>query len=343
MKLDRIAASMFATFLLAIGPTSHARDALQSLSRADDWLNSDGLSAEQLKGKVVLVDFWTYTCVNWLRTLPYLRAWQEKYREQGLVVIGVHSPEFEFEKNVDYVRSAAQRLHVDYPIAVDSQHAIWRAYDNQYWPAAYLVDRKGRVQFHHFGEGNYADIERAIQRLLADDAHRDVPSGVVAVDPQGAEVAADWDNLQSPENYLGYQRTSGFSSPEDIRRVKPSAYSVPRKLRLNSWALAGDWTLMGDLIRLARPGGRIAYRFHARDVNLVMRPAATRQSVRFRVLIDGKPPGAAHGFDVDTDGNGILREPRLYQLIRQPGRIEDRQFEIEFLDDGVEAYSFTFG
>jgi thiol-disulfide isomerase/thioredoxin len=340
--MKRQALVLASLLLLALGSRAEA-NGLQSLGKADEWLSSDGQRVERLEGKVVLVDFWTYTCVNWLRTLPYLRAWQDKYRDRGLVIVGVHSPEFEFERDIDNVRHAARGLRVNYPIAVDSHHAIWRAYENEYWPAVYLIDRKGRVRFRHFGEGNYIAVEREIQQLLAADAGEPMPSDLVSIEPQGAEVAADWDNLRSPENYLGYLRTSGFSSPERVVTGTSRNYSVPPTLQLNSWALSGEWMLTGDSIRLARPRGRIAYRFHARDANLVMRPAAPDRPVRFRVLIDGRPPGDAHGADIDANGNGIVSEPRLYQLIRQSGRIDDRQLEIEFLDANVEAYSFTFG
>jgi thiol-disulfide isomerase/thioredoxin len=340
--MKRQALVLASLLLLALGARAEA-SGLRSLGKADEWLNAEGRTVERLEGKVVLVDFWTYTCVNWLRTLPYLRAWQEKYRDQGLVIVGVHSPEFEFEKDADNVGRAVQRLRIDYPVALDSRHAIWRAYQNQYWPAVYLIDRQGRVRFRHFGEGNYAGVEREIQRLLADEAREDIPSDLVSIEPQGAEAGADWNNLRSPENYLGYLQTSGFSSPEHLATDRSRTYSVPSTLDLNSWALSGEWTLTDDSVRLVRSQGRIAYRFHARDANLVMRLVASDRPVRFRVLIDGKPPGDAHGADVDANGNGVVSEPRLYQLIRQPGRIDDRLLEIEFRDANVEAYSFTFG
>jgi thiol-disulfide isomerase/thioredoxin len=316
---------------------------LPSLSGATEWLNSPPLTAAGLRGKVVLIDVWTYTCINWLRTLPYVRAWSEKYKNQGLVVIGVHSPEFAFEKNIDNVRRAAKDMRVDYPIAVDSDHAIWRALKNEYWPALYIVDVQGRIRHHQFGEGGYDQSERIIQQLLSEAGSGGGSRELVAVDARGAEVAADWDSLKSPENYVGYDRTENFASPGGAASGKPRIYAVPSRLRINQWALSGDWTVGSQATALNKPNGRIAYRFHARDLHLVMGPAARGASVRFRVLIDGQPPGPAHGIDVDEQGNGVVTEQRLYQLIRQPKPITDRQFEIEFLDPGVEAFAFTFG
>ena len=316
---------------------------LPSLDNATGWLNSQPLTAAGLRGKVVLVEFWTYTCINWLRTLPYVRAWAEKYKDRGLVVIGVHSPEFEFEKNVDRVRWAAKDMKVDYPIAIDSDHAIWRAFRNQYWPALYFVDAQGRIRHHQFGEGEYEQSERILQQLLAEAGNGGIGHELVSVDGRGAEAAADWGSLKSPENYVGYERTENFASPGGAVLGKPRVYAVPARLGLNQWALAGDWTVGQQGTSLNKANGRIAYRFHARDLHLVMGPAARGTSVRFRVRIDGQPPGAAHGVDIDDQGNGTATEQRLYQLIRQPKPIADRQFEIEFLDPGVEAYAFTFG
>ena len=316
---------------------------LASLASATTWLNTPPLSEAGLRGKVVLIDVWTYTCINWLRTLPYVRAWSQKYRDQGLVVIGVHAPEFAFEHDLDNVRRAAKDMRVEYPIAVDNEFAIWRAFRNQYWPALYLIDAKGRVRYRHFGEGEYGDSERMIQKLLGEAGAGGVTRDLVSVDGRGAEAAPDWDNLKSGENYLSYERTSGFASPGDAALNKPHAYSVPSRMKLNQWALSGDWTVRSDASLLNKPDGRILYRFHARDVHLVMGPATRGASVRFRVLIDGKPPGVSHGTDVDDQGSGIMKDQRLYQLIRQPKPIEDRQFEIVFLDAGVEAYAFTFG
>ena len=316
---------------------------IDSLSSATEWLNTPPLTRTELRGKVVLVDFWTFTCVNWIRTLPYVRAWAEKYKDQGLVVVGVHSPEFEFEKNVVNVREAVKALGVDYPVAVDSEHAIWRAYNNEYWPAIYIVDASGRIRHRQFGEGDYARAEKVIQQLLAESGRADIARGLVSVNPKGAEVAADWDNLRSPENYLGSQRTLNFASPESGSRAKPHLFTIPAGLALNHWALSGNWTMKGDAVLLHHANGRIAYRFHARDVNLVMGSNARGRSVKFRVLVDGKAPEGVHGADVDEQGFGVVRESRLYQLIRGREPIVDRLFEIEFLDEGVQAYSFTFG
>ena len=316
---------------------------LPSLGSATEWLNSQPLTAAGLRGKVVLIDFWTYTCINWLRSLPYVRAWAEKYKDRGLVVIGVHAPEFAFEKNIDNVRRAAKAMRVDYPIAIDNDYAIWRAFKNEYWPALYFVDAQGRIRHHHFGEGEYEQSEMIIQRLLAEAGVGGIGQELVSADGRGAEAAADWDSLKSPENYVGQERTQNFASPGGSVLGKRRAYAVPARLRLNHWALSGDWTMEKQATVLHKANGRIAYRFHARDLHLVMGPAARGTSVRFRVLIDGRPPGAAHGVDVDDQGNGTVTDQRLYQLIRQPAPIVDRLFEIEFLDPGVEAFAFTFG
>jgi len=316
---------------------------LASLERATAWLNSPPLTAASLRGKVVLVDFWTYTCINWRRTLPYVRAWAEKYRDQGLVVIGVHAPEFSFEKNLNNVRWAVKDMRIDYPIAVDNDHAIWRAFKNQYWPALYFIDSQGRVRHHHFGEGSYEQSEMIIQELLTETGIGGIDRESVSVDARGIEAAADWASLKSPENYVGYERTQNFASPGGAVLDKPRMYELPARVRLNEWALSGDWTVKKEIAVLNKPNGSIAYRFHARDLHLVMGPASPGTSVRFRVLIDGQPPGAAHGIDVDEQGDGTVTEQRLYQLIRQPKPIADRQFEIEFLGSGVEVFAFTFG
>ena len=316
---------------------------LRSLDSATGWLNTQPLTAAGLRGKVVLVEFWTYSCINWLRTLPYVRAWAEKYEDKGLVVIGVHSPEFAFEKSVDNVRRAAKDLRVDYPIAVDSDHAIWRAFGNQYWPALYFVDAQGRIRHHQFGEGEYERSETIIQQLLVEAGSSGIGHEPVSVDARGTEAAADWSSLKSPENYVGYERTENFASPGGAVLDKRRVYAALARLALNHWALAGDWTVQKQATVLNKPNGRIGYRCHARDLHLVMGPAARGAPVRFRVLIDGQPPGAAHGIDVDGQGNGTATEQRLYQLVRQPAPIADRQFEIEFLDPGVEAFAFTFG
>jgi thiol-disulfide isomerase/thioredoxin len=315
---------------------------LASLERANAWLNSPPLTAPALRGKVVVVDFWTYTCINWLRTLPYVRAWHEKYRDQGLVVVGVHAPEFSFEKNIDNVRRSVKDMRIDYPVAVDSEHLIWRAFRNQYWPALYFLDAQGRIRHRQFGEGAYEQSEMVIQMLLAEAGNNGVERDSVSVEGRGLEAAADWRSLKSPENYLGYARTENFASA-GAAPDRPRRYDVPERLRLNEWGLSGDWTVKAEAAALNAPNGRVAYRFHARDVHLVMGPAAPGTSVRFRVLIDGQPPGPAHGIDVDEQGYGILAEQRLHQLIRQPKPIVDRLFEIEFLGPGAEVFAFTFG
>jgi thiol-disulfide isomerase/thioredoxin len=314
---------------------------LASFDGATGWLNSAPLTPESLRGRVVLVDFWTYTCVNWLRTLPYLRAWADKYRK-GLTVVGVHTPEFGFERDVENVTARARDLGVDYPVALDSEYAIWRAFDNHFWPALYIADGEGRIRYHHFGEGEYAMAEMAIQQLLIDQGAEAIDQGIVAVQPHGLEVAADWATLRSPETYVGYGQASGFASEDEASYDEARAYSVP-PLRLNEWALGGIWTVAQHAAVSNEPNGRIAFRFQARDVNLVIGPASPGSSVPFRVLLDGEPPTDAHGTDIDLDGGGLLREQRTYQLIRQPGPIRERTVEIEFLESGAEAYCFTFG
>ena len=315
---------------------------LAAIGRAAEWLNSPRLTPSSLTGKVVLVDFWTYTCINWLRTLPYLRAWVQKYR-QGLVVIGVHTPEFEFEKNVDNVRRAVRQMRIDYPVVIDNDYSIWRAFNNHSWPALYFIDARGRVRQHHVGEGEYDRSEMAIQRLLAEAGVGGPRDGGVSVDANGVEAAADWDNLRSPENYVGYERTANFVSPGGAERDRRRVYAAPASLALNQWALMGDWTMGRQATVLSSPNGRIVCRFHARDLHLVMGPPRQGTSIRFRVSLDGRPPGPARGVDVDEGGNGMAVEQRLYQLIRQPKPIVDRQFEIEFLDAGMETFAFTFG
>jgi thiol-disulfide isomerase/thioredoxin len=316
---------------------------LSSLTGANEWLNSKPLTPEALRGKIVLIDFWTYTCINWLRTAPYVRAWAQKYRDHGLVVIGVHSPEFAFEKDINNVRRAVKDLGIGYPIAVDSDHAVWRGFDNRSWPALYFIDAQGRVRHHHFGEGSYEESERFIQKLLAEAGAANIDRNLVAVEPRGFEVAADWATLKSPENYLGYVRTEHFASPGGVNRNQPKAYELPARLRPNEWALGGDWTVRGDAAVLNSSRGVLGTRFHARDVNLVMSPPAFATPVRFRVTIDGEPPGDAHGLDVDEQGYGTVTEQRLYQLIRRPGAVDERTVEVEFLNPGVETFALTFG
>jgi thiol-disulfide isomerase/thioredoxin len=335
-----IAATHFGMFGRANANAAEARE-LGALGRATEWLNSPRLTASHLAGKVVLVDFCTYTCINWLRTLPYLRTWERKYRQQ-LVLVGVHTPEFEFEHNVDNVRRAMREMAIEYPIAIDNEYSIWRAFNNQYWPALYVVDARGHIRQHYFGEGEYDRAEIAIARLLAEARATDIAEGAVSVNAAGFEAPADWDNLRSSENYVGYDRTENFAS-RGAELGRRRLYAAPSRLALNQWALIGEWTIGRQATVLGSPNGRMMYRFHARDLHLVMGPPRQGTSVRFRVSIDGQPPGPAHGLDIDTDGNGTVVEPRLYQLIRQPRPIVDRQFEIEFLDAGVETYSFTFG
>ncbi len=315
---------------------------LHPLARASAWLNSPPVTEAELQGKVVLVEFWTYSCINWRRQLPYIRAWAEKYKDQGLVVIGVHAPEFSFEKETENVRWAVKDMRIAYPVAIDNDHAVWHGFNNQYWPTLYFADAQGKIRHHVFGEGQYEQSEIVIQRLLAEAGVSGIPNELVSVDARGAEAAADWSELKSGENYVGYERTENFASPGGARLDKRQEYVLPSRLRLNHWALSGDWTMGREAIMLNLANGRIAYRFHARDLHLVMGPAA-KTPVRFRVLINGQVPRAAHGVDVDDQGNGTVIEPRMYQLIRQPAPILDRQFEIEFLDPGVEAFSFTFG
>jgi thiol-disulfide isomerase/thioredoxin len=314
---------------------------LPGFDGATGWLNSEPLTTAELRGKVVLVDFWTYTCINWLRTLGYVRAWHEKYRDQGLVVVGVHTPEFPFERDVDNVRWAAEDMRVEYPIAFDSDYGVWRAFANHYWPAVYIADAEGRIRHHHFGEGGYEECERVIQQLLREAGRDDIADDLVSVADEGFEAQADWATLQSPESYLGYEQAQNFAG--DPGYDEPRTYVVPDRLQLNQWALSGDWTIQRGASVLNQAGGRIAFRFHARDVNLVLGPPSRGAAVSFRVLVDGEPPGAAHGLDVDEDGRGTVDKQRLYQLIREPRSITDSTFEISFLEPGVEAYVFTFG
>jgi thiol-disulfide isomerase/thioredoxin len=316
---------------------------LPSFRGATAWINSPPLTAADLRGKVVLVEFWTYTCVNWRRTLPYVSAWAEKYKDKGLIVIGVHTPEFSFEKDVTNVREATKEIGIKFPVAVDSGYAIWGAFYNQYWPALYFVDAQEHIRHHQFGEGDYAQSEAIIQQLLTQAGNSGVSREVASVVASGAQAAADWQDLKSPETYVGYERSETFASPGGARLDESRVYARPVRLELNQWALLGEWTIGKEATVLSQPNGRIVYRFHARDLNLIMGTATRGASVHFRVLIDGQPPGAAHGVDVDAQGNGTVTGPRMYQLIRQPQPIVDREFVIEFLDPGVEAFDFTFG
>ena len=299
--------------------------ALSALDRAPVWLNSAPLTADELRGRVVLVDFWTYSCVNWLRTLPYLRAWDARYRDRELVIVGVHAPEFGFEHDLDNVRCAARALGVTYPVVIDNDFSIWRSFENHYWPAVYLVDRGGQVSFHHFGEEAYVETERAIQQLLSFD------EGTVEVDADGLAEAADWDTLRSPETYLGSARGERRSDANTAG------------LAVNHWTLAGQWSIRDEAAVVEAAGGVLAYRFQARDINLVLAPPAEGVPVRFTVRLDGQPPGDAHGLDVDESGSGTVVEPRMYQLVRQRAAVAERTFEITFLEAQVRAYVFTFG
>ncbi|WP_407158666.1 cytochrome c biogenesis protein DipZ [Bradyrhizobium sp. STM 3557] len=312
------------------------------LDGAVQWLNSAPLSTESLKGKVVVVDFWTYSCINCLRSIPYVRAWAQKYRDHGLVVIGVHAPEFAFERDVGNVRKAISTFKIDYPVAVDNDYKIWQAFENEYWPAHYFVDASGNIRHHHFGEGDYAESERVIQKLLSQAGQRDVPGGMVAVNASGAEAPSVAADVKSPETYLGYDRSNRFGSPGGIVQDAAHTYAAG-ELQLNDWSLVGNWTIGPERATLNEPDGKIVYRFHARDLHLVLGPAEEGQPIRFRVAIDGKPPAAAHGMDVDANGEGSVTGQRLYQLIRDTGRVADHTFEIQFLDRGVQAYAFTFG
>jgi len=309
---------------------------MPSLDAATAWLNSEPLGLADLRGRVVLVDFWTLTCINWLRTEPYVRAWSQAYRDDGLVVIGVHTPEFSFEHEIDRIRTAVAERGIDYPVAVDSDYGIWSAFDNHYWPALYFIDRDGMIVDHHFGEGRYEESERVLQGLLGVDRE------LVSVTGVGPEAAADWEHLRSPETYLGYLRTERFASPQGAAIEERRAYELPGQLRLNSWALGGEWTIERERAVLGEAGGRIAFRFHARDAHLVLSPG-DRGPIPFRLLLDGEAPGAAHGVDVDADGNGVLRDGRMYQLVRVPDEVRDRTVELTFLEPGAEAYVFTFG
>ncbi|RWX07439.1 cytochrome c biogenesis protein DipZ [Rhizobium hidalgonense] len=312
------------------------------LDGAVEWLNSKPLTTEQLRGKVVLVDFWTYSCINCIRTIPYVKAWAEKYADQGLVVIGVHAPEFAFEKKVDNVRNAVGDFQIGYPVAIDNDYKIWRAFENSYWPAAYLIDAEGQIRYHHFGEGNYGRTEKAIQDLLREAGSQTTASAPVVPDAKGIEAGPDLSNIRSGETYLGYEQAANFASPEGLQADTPHTYSITEP-GLNGWGLAGTWTVGKDQAMLDQAGGSITYRFSARDLHLVLGPGADGKSIRFQVKIDGKAPGPDHGSDIDADGNGTVTATRLYQLVRQSGTVTARNFEIRFLDSGVQAYAFTFG
>ncbi len=316
---------------------------LPPLDGAVQWLNSPPLDAQALKGKVVLVDFWTYSCINCLRSLPYVKAWAEKYRDQGLVVIGVHAPEFAFERDVSNVTKAMKDLGINYPVAIDNEFKIWRAFNNEYWPAHYFADAQGRIRYHHFGEGAYAESERVIQQLLREAGAAKVADGLISAQAEGVQMAPDSDAVQSPETYVGYQRAEHFVSQPALVPDKVAAYNPPAQLALNDWSLGGQWHVGPERATASAPASRIVYRFHARDLHLVLGPGADGKPVRFKVLIDGKAPGDDHGMDVAPDGSGTVTDQRLYQLVRQSGGVTDRTFSIEFLDPGASAYAFTFG
>jgi thiol-disulfide isomerase/thioredoxin len=316
---------------------------IPDLDGATDWLNSEPLTPTGLRGKVVVVQFCTFSCVNWLRTVPYVRAWAEKYEDNGLVVIGAHSPEFQFEHDVDAIQDALDGMGVRYPIAVDNDFAVWRAFDNNAWPALYFIDSEGRIRHHHLGEEDYERSERVIQALLAEAGFDGLDRALVSPDVTGVYEPADWDALGSPETYVGYERARNLASPGRVAPDEPRAYEAPPELGLNQWSLSGEWTVGRQATSSSETDAQIAYRFQARDVNLVMGPSESADPVRFQVRIDWAPPGEAHGLDVDDQGNGTIEEPRMYQLIRQPGRAAEPVFVITFLDPGAQAYVFTFG
>jgi thiol-disulfide isomerase/thioredoxin len=316
---------------------------LYGLSGATGWVNSKPLTAKDLKGKVVLVDFWTYSCINCLRSLPYIEAWSQKYKDDGLVVIGVHTPEFDFEKQLPNVQKAVQKFGITYPIALDSNQAIWNAFHNEFWPAHYFIDAKGKVRFEHFGEGNYDQSEHWIQQLLQERDAKPMPASAVSVHGQGVEAAADTNDVSSPETYIGYSRAEHFASPGGIRPDVEKTYTAPAQPGLNQWGLDGKWVDHEQIAELKSTGGKIVFHFHARDLHLVLGPAAGGKPVHFKVTIDGRAPGENHGVDTDAEGNGVVTDHRLYQLVRQKGAVTDHIFTIEFEDPGVQAFSFTFG
>jgi len=316
---------------------------LSGLSGATGWINSAPLTAKQLKGKVVLVDFWDYSCINCIRAIPYVRAWAEKYKDSGLVVIGVHTPEFDFEKQLPNVQKAVQKFGITYPVALDSNYDIWNAFHNQYWPAHYFIDAKGKVRYEHFGEGDYDQSERWIQELLKEVTAKPMPAIAVNIQGQGIQAAADANDVRSPETYIGYARADHFASPGEIEPDAEHLYSEPTQPGLNEWGLAGQWVDHKQVAVLKSAGGKIVFHFHARDLHLVLGPSEGGKPVHFRVTIDGHAPGANHGVDTDAEGNGVVTAYRLYQLVRQNGRVTDHIFTIKFEEPGVQAFSFTFG
>jgi thiol-disulfide isomerase/thioredoxin len=316
---------------------------MPDLDGAIGWLNSAPLRRKSLRGKVVLVNFWTYTCINSLRPLPYVKSWAAKYKDAGLVVIGVHTPEFSFEHEPTNVETAVHNLNVTFPVAIDSKYRIWQSFTNQAWPAQYLVDAKGRIRYHHFGEGDYGDIERVIQELLKENGATGLATGTTSVSAAGIEAAPDWGDGRSPETYIGYRQAQNFASPERVHKDSIEVFSARAKLSLNHWGLSGSWNVNAESAVLQTVPGKIVFRFHSRDLHLVLAPAKDAKPVRFVVRLDGAAPGENCGVDTAPDGSGEVRAPRLYQLIRQQGSIVDRTFEIEFLDPGVHALDFTFG
>lgn len=323
-------------------PALHDEGPMPSIPGGIDWLNSKPISRNSLRGKVVLIDFWTYSCINCLRALPYVEAWAAKYKDAGLVVIGVHTPEFAFEKERANVEKAVKDLKITYPVAIDSDYKIWQAFHNAYWPAHYFIDGNGRIRYHHFGEGEYDQSERVIQELLKENGATGLNGNIVNVSAAGVE-AAPGANVGSPETYIGYHRAEHFASPEGLAKDSRKTYSAPARPSLNQWGLSGSWKVGEESAVLQAPGGRIVFRFHGRDLHLVLGPTKNGKPIRFKVTLDGTPPGDDHGADTAPDGTGEVREHRLYQLIRQKGDVEDRTFEIEFLDSGVQAFAFTFG
>ena len=341
-----IGAAVLICGIVAIASAKEDEGPMPDLNGAVGWLNSTPLSSKSLRGKVVLVNFWTYSCINSLRELPYMKAWAEKYKDAGLVVIGVHAPEFGFEKDPANVKNAVSDLKVQYPVPIDSSHSIWGAFRNQYWPADYFIDRKGRIRYHHFGEGEYEKSERVIQELLTENGGAGLNGGPVRITAAGAEAPPS-DDVRSPETYVGYARTENFASPERMARGSQKTYSLPSKLALNQWGFGGSWNAGPESAKSEATAGKIVFRFHSRDLHMVLGPAKNGIPVRFKVKLNGAAPGDSHGSDSGADGSGEVRQPRMYQLIRQKGSInhaiDDVTFEIEFLDPGVEAFSFTFG
>jgi cytochrome c biogenesis protein CcdA/thiol-disulfide isomerase/thioredoxin len=327
----------------ASGSAAPVEGDLPSLVGAVTWLNSSPLTAENLRGKVVLIDFWTYSCINCLRALPYVKGWYERYKDHGLVVLGVHSPEFAFEKNEHNVRRAVRDLGITYPVALDNSYAIWQAFNNRYWPAHYFVDAMGRIRGHHFGEGDYEESEQTLRQLLSEAGFEHLPASTLNLVDEGVQAAADARNVGSPETYLGYERAQNFASPGETAHDQIKSYTAPTSLDVNQWALTGDWRVEAEKAVAVSPNGSVVFRFHARDLHLVLGPATEANPIRFRITVDGQAPGSDHGIDTDASGNGVIRDHRLYQLLRQSGRIGDKTFVIEFLDSGAQVYSFTFG